>query len=389
MSSQVRLVLFSGKGGVGKSTLAAATAVQLADAGRRVHLVSTDPAHSCGDVFGVAMQPGTPNAINERLSVTILDAHIQRTRSWRSLQAIAVELLTEAGVDPIHAAELTVLPGIDEILSLLAVTELLDDPEIDIVVVDGGPTAETARLLALPEALEQVLTAVMTPAFAVSRAARGPINAEATALTALQELAADLRRVKQALSGSGSVVRLVATPEKVVLAETRRHLATLTLLGHHVDAIFVNRYPESSDSWPRKWAQKQRKRVRTLRADITKTPIITVPFKTAEPIGKSGLRKLPVTIRRKPADTLFTSRVPGGVLPTVSGYEWRIPLSDPADQEIKVGRLGDNAIIVVGSTRRVLALPPVLCRCVMQGAVVRAQQIVIAFDPDESLWRQS
>ena len=87
MSSQVRLVLFSGKGGVGKSTLAAATAVQLADAGRRVHLVSTDPAHSCGDVLGIAMQPGTPNVVNERLSVTILDAHIQRTRSWRSLQA--------------------------------------------------------------------------------------------------------------------------------------------------------------------------------------------------------------------------------------------------------------------------------------------------------------
>ncbi|MDA3021170.1 MAG: TRC40/GET3/ArsA family transport-energizing ATPase [Actinomycetota bacterium] len=389
MSNQVRLVLFSGKGGVGKSTLAAATAVQLADAGRRVRLVSTDPAHSCGDVLALPMSPGAANVVNKKLSVTILDAHTQRIASWRALQAIAVELLTESGVDPIHAAELTILPGIDELLSLLAVTDLLADPEIDVVVVDGGPTAETARLLALPEALEQLLAVILTPGFAVARAARGPVAAKATVLTAVQELAADLGRVKNALSGVGSVVRLVTTPEKVVLAETRRHLATLTLLGHHVDAVFVNRYPISSDNWPRKWAQKQRKRVRALRADLVNTPIITVPFKAAEPIGKSGLRKLPVSVRRQPADCAFTKRVPSGVLPTVSGYEWRIPLADPADQVIKVGRLGDNAIIVVGATRRVLALPPVLCRCVMKGAVVRAQQVVIAFEPDESIWRQA
>ena len=389
MSNRVHLVLFSGKGGVGKSTLAAATAVQLADAGRRVRLVSTDPANSCGDVLGMKMNPGAPNRVSSELSVTILDAHTQRTASWRSLQAIAVELLTEVGVDPIHAAELTVLPGIDELLSLLAVTDLLDDPEIDVVVVDGGPTAETSRLLALPEAIEQMLAAIMTPRFAVARAARGPITAETTVLTAVQELAVDLRRVKEALSGAGSVVRLVATPEKVVLAETRRHLATLTLLGHHVDAIFVNRYPASSDSWPSKWARNQRKRVRALRADMRVTPVITVPFRTAEPIGEAGLRKLPVSVRRKNADSQFTRRVTGGVLPTVDGYEWRIPLNDPAAQEIKVGRLGDNAIVVVGSTRRVLPLPPVLCRCVMKGAVVRTQQIAVSFEPNESLWRQS
>lgn len=389
MSNQIRLILFSGKGGVGKSTLAAATAVQLADAGRRVHLVSTDPAHSCGDVLDLPMSLGAPTVVNKGLSVTILDAHTQRTNSWRDLKAIAVELLTESGVDPIHAAELTVLPGIDELLSLLAVTELLEDPNIDVVVVDGGPTAETARLLALPEALEKLLAVIMTPRFAVARAARGPVTAEVTALTAVQELAADLRRVKQALSGAGSVVRLVSTPEKVVLAETRRHLATLTLLGHHVDAIFVNRYPASSDNWPRKWAQKQRKRVRALHVDLANTPIITVPFKSAEPIGKSGLRKLPVSVRRRGADSSFTKRVPGGVLPTVAGYEWRIPLDDPAGQSIKVGRLGDNVIVVVGSTRRVLALPPVLCRCVMTGAVVRARQVVISFEPDEAIWPQS
>lgn len=388
MSNQIRLILFSGKGGVGKSTLAAATAVQLADAGRRVRLVSVDPAHSCGDVLRLPMSPGAVNFVNKSFSVTILDAHTQRAASWRALQAIAVELLTGAGIDPIHAAELTVLPGIDELLSLLAVTDLLEDPEIDVVVVDGGPTAETARLLALPEALEQLLKTIMTPAFALARATRGPVSAETTVLTAVQGLAADLRRVRQVLTGGNSVVRLVATPEKVVLAETRRHLATLTLLGHHVDAVFVNRYPLSIDNWPRKWARKQRKRVRGLRADLVHTPIITVPFKTAEPLGEAGLRKLPVSIRRRPPDTSFTKAVPSGIMPTVFGYEWRIPLDDPAGQVIKVGRLGDNAIVVVGSTRRVIALPAVLCRCVMKGAEVRAQQVVIAFEPDESIWRQ-
>lgn len=214
MSNQIRLILFSGKGGVGKSTLAAATAVQLADAGRRVRLVSIDPAHSCGDVLRLPMSPGAVNFVNKSFSVTILDAHTQRAASWRALQAIAVELLTGAGIDPIHAAELTVLPGIDELLSLLAVTDLLEDPEIDVVVVDGGPTAETARLLALPEALEQLLKTIMTPAFALARATRGPVSAETTVLTAVQGLAADLRRVRQVLTGGNSVVRLVATPEK-------------------------------------------------------------------------------------------------------------------------------------------------------------------------------
>ncbi|MDZ7578795.1 MAG: ArsA family ATPase, partial [Candidatus Nanopelagicales bacterium] len=149
-----RVVLFTGKGGVGKTTLSAATAVAAADRGLRTLVMSTDPAHSLADVFGLAIPAGRPVAVAENLEVSHLDSRALLERSWHSVQEYLLSVLSSAGLDSVAAEELTVLPGAEEVLALLEVREQVRSNRYDLVALDCAPTAETLRLLALPEALD-------------------------------------------------------------------------------------------------------------------------------------------------------------------------------------------------------------------------------------------
>jgi arsenite-transporting ATPase len=149
----VRVLLFTGKGGVGKTTAAAATAVRAAGAGTKTLVVSTDPAHSLADAFGVPLG-AEPTEIDTGLAGMQVDAQSSFERAWHQVQAYLLEVLAKSGIDPIEAEELTVLPGADEVMALLAVRAQVESGRWDLVVVDCAPTAETLRLLALPEALE-------------------------------------------------------------------------------------------------------------------------------------------------------------------------------------------------------------------------------------------
>ncbi|MGH3745697.1 MAG: ArsA family ATPase, partial [Mycobacteriales bacterium] len=261
----MRVVLFTGKGGVGKTTVAAATAARAAALGRKGLVVSTDPAHSLGDALGTALTE-EPQEIEGGLHAAQVDTQRAFERSWSAVQRYLLAVLDASGVDPVDAAELTVLPGAEEVLALLAVRDAARSGRFDLVCVDCAPTAETLRLLRLPELLrwwlDRVLPAERRVARALlSRVASVPVP-DPTVFEAVQRLQTELADVRALLTDPAtSSVRLVLTPEAVVVAEARRTLTALSLHGYRVDGVVANRvFPAGGDAWRTRWAAAQRVR---------------------------------------------------------------------------------------------------------------------------------
>ena len=254
----VRIVLFTGKGGVGKTTTAAGTAVLAARAGHRTLVLSTDAAHSLGDAFGRPVG-SEPIEVAPRLWVHQVDAQRRFERSWGEIQGYLMSVLDAAGVDPITAEELTVIPGAEEVLALLELRNHVVSGDWDVVIVDCAPTAETLRLLALPEALGWYMTRVFGVQRRVVRALRpvltraaGVPMPEDSVFDAVERLHGDLEEVQQILTEKDATVRLVLTPETVVVAEARRSLTTLVAL--RLPRRRGDRQPGVSRGWRRRVA---------------------------------------------------------------------------------------------------------------------------------------
>src|SRR6478736_1948405 len=262
----MRVLLFTGKGGVGKTTAAAGTATLGALRGRRTLVLSTDAAHSLSDAFDQPVGP-EPTRVDENLYVQQVDAQQRFERSWGEVQGYLVTVLDAVGVDPITAEELTVIPGAEEVLALLELRSHALSDRWDVIVVDCAPTAETLRLLALPEALGWYMTRVFPVERRVVKALRPVLSRAAgvpmpgdSVFDAVERLHDDLGQVQQILCGPDATVRLVLTPETVVVAEARRSLTTLSLYGYRVDGVIANRvFPEGEgDAWRAGWVAAQR-----------------------------------------------------------------------------------------------------------------------------------
>ncbi len=261
----MRILLFTGKGGVGKSTIAAGTSALAAAGGQRTLVLSTDAAHSLADAFGAPVG-SEPTPVADNLFVQQVDAQLRFEQSWSEIQGYLLSVLDVAGVDPIAAEEMTVIPGAEEVLALLELRLHALSGEWDAIVVDCAPTAETLRLLALPEALgwymqrvfpvERRVVKALKPV--LSRAAGVPMPEESV-FDAVERLHFELDEVRSLLSGSHASVRLVLTPENVVLAEARRSFTTLSLFGYRVDGVVANRvFPaEGADDWRAGWVRAQ------------------------------------------------------------------------------------------------------------------------------------
>src|SRR3954469_19934300 len=246
-----RVLLFTGKGGVGKTTVAAATAAHASSQGRKTLVISTDPAHSLGDAFGIepSASRGEPVEVDTGLAVQQVDPQRRFEQTWREVQSWLVSVLDAVGVDPLEAEELTVIPGADEVLALLEVRRQVESGVYDVVIVDCAPTAETLRLLALPDAFSWYLERVFPIERRVVRTLRPMLNRYARVpmphdkvFDAVERLGRELAAVRQVLSDPAAAsVRVVLTPEAVVVAEARRTLTSLSLYGYRVDGVVANR----------------------------------------------------------------------------------------------------------------------------------------------------
>jgi arsenite/tail-anchored protein-transporting ATPase len=386
----VRTVLFTGKGGVGKTTAAAGTATLAARAGSRTLVMSTDPAHSLADAFGAAVGP-EPTRVAPRLYVQQVDAQRRFERSWSDVQRYLMTVLDAAGVDPITAEELTVLPGAEEVLALLEVRDHVVSERWDVLVVDCAPTAETLRLLALPEALawymdrlfptQRRVVRVLKPV--LTRAAGVPMPGD-DVFSAVERLHGDLEQVRDILTGKDCSVRLVLTPETVVVAEARRSLTTLSLYGYTVDGVVANRvFPEDgTDPWRAGWVQAQRRVLAEVDESFGGLPVWRSEYRAAEPVGVLALAELAAATYGED-DPLAPPPGPGPLelaRDADGGTTLRMALPFASSADVDLARHGDELVVTVGSHRRVLALPAALRAQAVTGARLEEGVLRVRFE---------
>jgi arsenite-transporting ATPase len=391
----MRVLLFTGKGGVGKTTTAAATAVHAASRGLKTLVLSTDPAHSLADALGVPLGP-EPTLVEPGLLAMQVDSQRAFERSWRDVQTYLREVLERAGVDALQADELTVLPGAEEVLALLELRSQAASGRYDVIVVDCAPTGETLRLLALPEALAWYVEKVFPAHRRVMKAVRPLMSRVATlpgdgVFEAVTRLHADLADVRALLTSDQTSVRLVLTPEAVVAAETRRTLTSLALYGYRVDGLIANRVlPASGDPWMAGWIEAQTAQLAAVRADVAPLTVRESPYASTEPVGVEALQAI--------ADALYVDSDPLEVvdvaeLVTVErdsdGFLLSVALPLARLEDLDLARSGDELVMTVLGHRRLLALPSALRRCDIAGARLAAGRLVVRFEPDPALWPNS
>lgn len=392
----MRVVLFTGKGGVGKTTLAAATAAHLAASGRPALAVSTDPAHSLGDALEAGLS-GDPRELAPGLWAAHVDTRVLLDRSWTQLQGHLRTLLAGAGVDELVADELTVLPGVEDLLALGEVRRLAEGGPWEVVVVDCGPTAETLRLLGLPEALSGYVERLFP---AHRRAVRGMLG-EST-IGALDALAADLAALRDLLADhTRTSIRLVLTPERVVAAETRRTITALALHGLRVDDVVVNRVmprpPPSLRGPAARWLRERHAEQQVVLGDLgaLDLPLRTAAYTAAEPTGRAALVEVAAALygSADPAapgpaagPLLRVERTAGTGTSPDSEFELALRLPGAAGGALDLARVGDELAVTLDGTRRMVALPAVLQRCEVTGARLVDDDLVVVFTPDASAW---
>ncbi len=394
----MRVLLFTGKGGVGKSTVAAGTAALAAAAGHRTLVLSTDAAHSLADAFDVRVG-SEPTLVAERLYVQQVDAQLRFEQSWAEIQGYLLTVLDVAGVDPVAAEELTVIPGAEEVLALLELRLQARSGQWDVIVVDCAPTAETLRLLALPEALGWYMTRVFpverrvvkTLKPVLSRAAGVPMP-EDSVFDAVERLHRELDEVRALLSGPDASVRLVLTPEQVVLAEARRSYTTLSLFGYRVDGVIANRvFPaEGADDWRAGWVLSQDAVLEQVAESFVGLPVWRSVYRSAEPVGVPALSDLATELYGGD-DPLAspTGEGPFRIDRTDRGAVLHLALPYVSRADVDLARNGDELVITlrgadpgsgVGSYRRLLTLPAVLARYRTTGARVERGELQVRFE---------
>ena len=383
-----RILLFTGKGGVGKTSSAAGTATLAARRGLRTLVLSTDAAHSLGDAFDTAIG-ATPTAVRENLWVEQVDAQRRFEESWGEIQGYLMSVLDTVGVDPITAEELTVIPGAEEVLALLGLRQHALSGDWDVIVVDCAPTAETLRLLALPEALGWYFTRVFGVQRKVVKALRpvltraaGVPMPEDSVFDAIQRLQGELEQVQQILSGPTASVRLVLTPETVVVAEARRSLTTLSLYGYRVDGVIANRvFPSGGDDpWLAGWVASQAGVLEEVRQSFGGLPIWVSTYQSGEPVGAETLADF--VARAYGSDDPLVAPVGDGpmtVSRTSNGAVLEIDLPFATRADVDLARHGDELVVTVGSYRRLLALPAALTRLRVAAARVERGALQVRF----------
>ncbi|MBY8847668.1 ArsA family ATPase [Saccharothrix longispora] len=392
-----RLLLFTGKGGVGKTTLAAATATALAAGGRKALVVSTDPAHSLGDALDVPLS-GQVAEVDAGLWAVQVDPRALVDDAWRDLRGHLRTVLAGAGVDELDAEELTVLPGVEELLALSEVRRLAERGPWDVVVVDCGPTAETLRLLALPEAFASYLERLFPTHRRVVRGllagVAGSTSVERWDATAdaLGRLAEELEQLRDLLTSPTTAVRLVLTPERVVAAETRRTVTALALQGIRVDGVVANRVvPDPGDDRgpAADWLRTRRAEQDAVLAELADLAALrTVGHRAAEPVGTVALLDVAEGLYRG-RDPLEGEADDGPLLEVVrtGEREYTLRVALPVgDSELDLARVGDDLAVTVDGRRRLVALPSLLKRCLVTGAELDDTGLAVRFEPDPDLW---
>ncbi|MGI8928875.1 MAG: ArsA family ATPase [Candidatus Limnocylindrales bacterium] len=383
-----RILLYTGKGGVGKTSVAAATAVLSAQRGVRTLVVSTDIAHSLADALDTPVGP-TPREIAPNLWAHEPDVFFNISRYWRTIQSYFASLFSWGGLDEVMAEEMTVLPGMDELGNLLWIGDHVDRAEYDLIVVDAAPTGETLRLLSLPEASRWWIEKIAPIGRRVQKLG-GPLLRRmvgvplpsADVYDSAERLLERLKYVHDLLSNpESSSVRLVLNLEKVSIQEAQRSFTYFHLYGYPTDLIVANRVlPAASGAYFDAWREAQSRYLPMVQEQFAPVPVRTIPYFDHEMVGLERLAELGRALfaDSDPSAFLYRGR-PYSVQREDGGYTLAVELPFTSKEEISLSRSGDELLLQVGGWRRNLVLPRLLLDAPTLGARMEDRVLKVRF----------
>lgn len=386
----MRILLYTGKGGVGKTSIAAATACKIAETGKRVLIMSTDQAHSLGDSFDRKLG-NTPLEITEHLYAMEIDAVAESEHAWGNIKDYLKKLLTSRSGESIEAEELLVFPGFEELFSLFKILEIYEAGNYDVLIVDCAPTGETISLLKFPEMFGDLLGKIMpmkrkaikVAGPLVEKTMKIPMPKE-TLFDEVEVLCSKIEQLQELMSDKEVLsLRIVTTPEKIVVKEAKRNFAYLHMYDYNVDAVIVNKvYPKSSlEGYFNQWIENQQNSLLDIRQSFVGIPIFEMEFL------KHELRT--VERLKKAADMVYRDTDPSAVLSVQNifvlekiqdRYCLKIAIPFVEKQELELEQKGEELALTIKNERRNLILPPKLREYEAAGAKYEENELKIEFE---------
>jgi arsenite/tail-anchored protein-transporting ATPase len=388
---RARTILYTGKGGVGKTSVAAGTARACAAAGRTTLLISTDPAHSLADSLELPVG-GEPVVAGENLWAQQVNTQGEMERHWAGVQEWLGELLLERGVDRISAEELTVPPGMDELFSLLRLQQAHEAGDWEVIVVDCAPTGETLRLLSFPDVARWWIEKVFPVEGQLLAAAAPWARSLLDIPLPTQAVFADIRRLSENLIGMNEIlrdrdhssVRLVMNPEKMVIGEAMRTFTYLNLYGYLTDAVIVNRiFPDEVGDYFAGWKRLQEQHMELVRSAFAPVPVLCAPYFDQEVVGAKMLDRLAAELF-EPGDldpaALLHDQVTQELELADGRARLRLALPLARKGEISLKKIGQELIVGVDGQKRLIILPPALSRFEPRGARFEEGTLEVTFE---------
>jgi len=370
----MRILLFSGKGGVGKTSLAAATGLQLSRLGHRTLVMSVDPAHSLADAFDLETdlfhgKTGDPYPIGDRLAIHEVNIQKEIKRHWHEISSYVISVLRTTGISDVEAEELAILPGMEELSAMMYVNQFRREQLYDVIVLDCAPTAESMRFVSMPTTLEWYMRHIFPVQRGLLKAVRPIANRVSPIELPPDSYFGNIQNLFDKLEGIDELledpkltsVRLVTNPERMVLRETQRAFVYFSLHGLTVDTIIVNRVlpAQVSDAYFQEWQTSQRRVLEEIESYFAPVPVKRVALFAHEVLGRERLEELSRALYREDEDPSAVTRTeaPYTFLKSDGHYEVRVTLPFAVKGEVGLFKKGDELVVEIGTLRRHIGLP--------------------------------
>jgi arsenite-transporting ATPase len=389
----MRIILYTGKGGVGKTTVAAATALRCAEKGYRTLALSTDAAHSLADSFNLSTGQN-PTAIADNLWFQETELTTTVNEHWATIQQWFSILLAWRGINEMVADELAFLPGMEELASLLFIVNYAESGNYDAIVVDSAPTGETMRLLSFPEVLNWWMKRLFPVERQVAKVVRPVLKPllnlpvpEEEVLDAVEQLFLQIDKMRSLLSDPEiTSIRLVVNPEKMIIKETQRTYTYLNLYGYSTDMVVCNRLiPETvTDKYFEYWKANQERYYHEIEERFAPLPILSLPLLEQEVVGIDMLRKTAGELYKdvNPMELFYRGKTHDFVKEN-GQYILTFDFPYTTKEEISLIKNNDELVVQVGVYRRIINLPRMVAGLAVSGAKLKDRKLIIKFVPGD------
>ncbi|MBW1782045.1 MAG: ArsA family ATPase [Deltaproteobacteria bacterium] len=393
----MRIIFFAGKGGVGKTSVAAATGIKAAQGGHKTLVMSLDVAHSLSDIFDlerslVDKNRGKPIKVRTNLWIQELDIQEEIEKNWGDIHKYLSTLLNTTGLDEILAEELAILPGMEEVSLLLYINRYARGKKFDVILLDCAPTGESLRFISIPTTLEWYIKKIFKMERTIARYARPvakrlynvPLPGE-DYFDAIEYLFQRLRGVDDLLVDPDiTTVRLITNPEKIVLKETQRAFMYFSLYKMSIDGIIMNRVlPDKvSDTYFQNWRDRQKEYIKQAEAYFSPIPLFAVDLFRGEILGQKSLKSLADQIygKRDPLDRFFDGE-PYSLIKVNGQYQLRMKLPFIEKRDVDLNKISDELIVRIGSFKRHILLPRQVAASKSVRATFDGDHLSVHFEP--------